>query len=64
MAYAEPAQWYLVVTIIVVVEESQGGEDILVHIFSALGVKDNLSLLGWIWAISDEERSSETILIN
>lgn len=64
MAYADLTESYIIVTIIVIVKKSQKNEDILVRVFSALDVEDNLSLLDWIWAISDEKRSSVVIIIN
>lgn len=50
--------------IIVIVEESQRGEDILMYVFSASGVEDSLFLLGWTWAISNKKRLSVVIIIN
>lgn len=64
MAYTDLAESYVVVTIIVMIEKSQGGEDILVHVFSASSVEVSFSLSGWIWAILDEKKSSVAIIIN
>lgn len=46
MAYADPAELYIVVIITVMVEEGQGGEGILMYVFNASGVEGSLSLLG------------------
>lgn len=51
MAYANLAELYVVVTIIIIVEERQGNEDILVCIYGTLDVKDSLFFLSLVWAI-------------
>lgn len=42
MAHADLLKLYVVITIIFMVEKSQGGENILVRVFSTLGVKGSL----------------------
>lgn len=56
MAYADLAESYIVITIIVILDKRQKNKYILLYLYDALDVKGNLSLSSLVQVISDEKK--------